>query len=322
MLKHRRAFTLVELLVVIAIIGILVALLLPAIQAARQAAFRNTCKNQLRQMGIATQNYIDARKAFPFGGTRPWPIRGENKSWAFQILPYMEEAATYGLSKQTDVNAAAKQIAQTVIPTYTCPTRRQSGQNASQGNNVLMDYSGVTPGNFDSAGNVTFNENDYWQGEIHNVPKTRTQHRGLLVRKTGTTRNDDSENFTSLANEPCRIRQASDGLSKTLLYTEKRLYANKYDGGAWHDDQGWADGWDPDVLRSTAIGPEQDGPIEPTDATQLRRAGFQLGSAHSGAMNAVLGDSATISLNYEIDVKVFNQLGHRADGKTLPDYQQ
>ena len=73
--KHqcRQAFTLVELLVVIAIIGVLVALLLPAVQAAREAARRTQCLNQLRQMGLGVQNHVSALKIFPTGWIYPWP---------------------------------------------------------------------------------------------------------------------------------------------------------------------------------------------------------------------------------------------------------
>src|SRR5215475_8654036 len=85
-------FTLVELLVVIAIIGILVAFLLPAIQAAREAARRTQCQNNLKQIGLAVQSHHDTRKAFPMGRNR---IDQFAVSWAFFLLPYMEETSIY-----------------------------------------------------------------------------------------------------------------------------------------------------------------------------------------------------------------------------------
>ena len=97
----RRAFTLVELLVVIAIIGILIALLLPAVQAAREAARRTQCNNNLKQIGLGVQNFYSAKKHFPTTGADlgnytysfPTQDRFERASWLYQILPFIEETA-------------------------------------------------------------------------------------------------------------------------------------------------------------------------------------------------------------------------------------
>ena len=100
-MKRKRGFTLIELLVVIAIIAVLIALLLPAVQSAREAARRMTCVNNLKQMGIALQNYHDAVLAFPAGYfTTSKFIDGETDtapgwSWASMILPYMEQTPLY-----------------------------------------------------------------------------------------------------------------------------------------------------------------------------------------------------------------------------------
>jgi len=94
--RNRRGFTLVELLVVIAIIGILVALLLPAIQAAREAARRTQCTNNLKQIGLALQNYHDTHRSFPYGSynlRETWPSTGSN--WRALILQFMEQGPVY-----------------------------------------------------------------------------------------------------------------------------------------------------------------------------------------------------------------------------------
>ena len=113
-------FTLVELLVVIAIIGILVALLLPAIQAARESARRTQCMNQVRQMIQAMHNHADTYKVFPTGGVEPWPkiedyskngkpfgVKKQGFSWAFQILPFLEENAVHNISDDAATRADA-----------------------------------------------------------------------------------------------------------------------------------------------------------------------------------------------------------------------
>ena len=96
--QSRRGFTLIELLVVIAIIAILVALLLPAVQQAREAARRSSCKNQLKQLGLALQNYHDTHTVFPIGaGLAGTSATGSARRapWTVLILPFLEENAVY-----------------------------------------------------------------------------------------------------------------------------------------------------------------------------------------------------------------------------------
>ncbi|HEX7376469.1 MAG TPA: DUF1559 domain-containing protein, partial [Pirellulales bacterium] len=132
-LTSRPAFTLVELLVVIAIIGILIALLLPAVQAAREAARRSQCNNNLKQIGLAVQNYIDACKKFPQcylgNGTVGRSGICTGRSWMFAIMPYTEQAPLYNQTNYflplggnsgapANVNTA---IAKTIVVDWMCP---------------------------------------------------------------------------------------------------------------------------------------------------------------------------------------------------------
>ena len=136
----RSAFTLIELLVVIAIIAILVALLLPAVQQAREAARRSSCKNNLKQIGLAMQNYHDVHSTFPPGyvrraGSDP---RQPNTGWGVYILPQLEQAALYDLIDtesngfsvdwNTD-NQALFEVARSVVNPYMCPSDPSDGIN-------------------------------------------------------------------------------------------------------------------------------------------------------------------------------------------------
>jgi prepilin-type N-terminal cleavage/methylation domain-containing protein/prepilin-type processing-associated H-X9-DG protein len=118
---RRTAFTLVELLVVIAIIGILVALLLPAVQAAREAARRMECKNNLKQIGLALHSYHAAHSSLPFASGY---ILAQTGTWAAFILPYLEQQPLYDrFDFNQDMKAPANQTAvTTVVPGYICPS--------------------------------------------------------------------------------------------------------------------------------------------------------------------------------------------------------
>lgn len=186
--RPRPAFTLVELLVVIAIIGILVALLLPAVQAAREAARRLECQNKLKQMGLALQNFVDTHQTFPTGGDGIFPdlkdyvtggkANGPEKqgiSWGFQILPYLEENALYDITDTATLQS-------TSVSLYVCPSRRGSvsakdlsgiGESV-----VLSDYAGATPCTCQANCDTRFNPRD-------SVPLTAFHHRNNLSLRNG-----------------------------------------------------------------------------------------------------------------------------------------
>jgi prepilin-type N-terminal cleavage/methylation domain-containing protein len=135
----RRAFTLVELLVVIAIIGVLVALLLPAVQAAREAARRQQCSNNLKQLALAAQNHHDAHKIFPTGGWGWFWVgdadrgfdRDQPGGWVFNLLPFMEQQALHKKAgdgsrdtMSTGQHAGAQQVIVQPVEMVRCPSRR------------------------------------------------------------------------------------------------------------------------------------------------------------------------------------------------------
>jgi type II secretory pathway pseudopilin PulG len=199
---------LVELLVVIAIIGILVALLLPAIQAAREASRRSQCTSQLKQVGLAVQMHHDQKGAFPPGrtGTQQFDI-----SWAFNLLPYAEEPAIHASHVPTErVDSAANATAmRTPVATFVCPSRRAPAADRNFDNDdttPLPEARGVAAGG-DYAANAG---------------------RGVLVGFDGPTRRmkrqvDPAEVGPMFTYSKVSARRVVDGLSKTLAAGEKNL---------------------------------------------------------------------------------------------------
>ncbi|MDO5553838.1 MAG: DUF1559 domain-containing protein [Planctomycetia bacterium] len=117
------AFTLVELLVVIAIIGILIALLLPAVQAAREAARRMDCSNKIKQLALACHNYHDVQQAFPAGVRYPKDnYENESICWGISLLPYIEQQSLYEQWTQADTNAKKQAVGATPLSAFLCPS--------------------------------------------------------------------------------------------------------------------------------------------------------------------------------------------------------
>ncbi len=193
-----RAFTLIELLVVIAIIAVLIALLLPAVQAAREAARRITCVNNLKQIGIALHGYHDVFNTFPAGGwialaTQPATVN-MNMGWSAAVLPWIEQRALYnGLNVNFPYNNAVNSTAAyTVLTVYLCPSEpRQTNWNK---------YPGPPPDPYPSA------DADY--GGMFGP-------RGLVPGFT-----DNPPAGPMIFNQPISLAQITDGSSLTIQVGE------------------------------------------------------------------------------------------------------
>lgn len=326
---RRNAFTLVELLVVIAIIGVLIALLLPAVQAAREAARRTQCTNNLKQMGLALQNHVSALGTFPQGGTDPWHDEGAANArfgagygWMVQILPYVENENLRNISK--GYGAGDKQrdldVRKTPVSMYFCPSRRtniiryapQAAEDCSQGC-ALNDYASATPAN-PQAPNVAAKfadpsamtqveqENSFWQLVGHGSVVKGKEYFGVITR--------------TIAAEPCKPKHITDGLSNTIAIGEKRVLTDRYEIGDWSDDVGWTDGWDPDIIRYTGSRPGPD-VVTGSRNTEKLDFGFHFGASHPSGFNVVFADGHIATLQYELDLGAFNAMGHRSDDQNL-----
>lgn len=323
-----RGFTLVELLVVIAIIGTLVALLLPAVQSAREAGRRTQCVNNLKQIGLAFQNHYAAKKFLPMGGMYSWAGDANPElqqglwykpnnlpsmeqlpvGWPFQILPFLEEG---NVQSEPDW----ERVKHMAFSLYFCPSRRGPTNNIKETDagflNGMMDYASATPAKTSDDVTAMF---DFWKGdEWHTV---KAMYLGMVVR--------------TQACSPIGFNDVKDGTSKTLLVSEKFLPLDSYDGGGPYydgrirafegDDRGWSDGWDFDIVRSTGLPPKQDHAIPAAEYNlpdQWWAERIRFGSAHSGAMNGVFGDGSIRTISYDIDRDAFNKLGNRNDGQVV-----
>ena len=291
---HRRGFTLLELLAVIAIIGVLVGLLVPAVQRVRESARATSCQNQLRQIGLAFQSHHSSQRIFPTGGNEWWtppnfagggPVTGakQDAGWAYQILPHIEQAAAWNPPGADDATRQAAAIA-SLIETYFCPSRRGP-------QSVTYISSGYDPGGPLFGRELTHGLIDYAGSNLKGT--------GLLVQ-AGSDRQA----------QPRRAADVTDGLSKTLAVAEKRLNLSHLGQRQEDDNEGFTAGWDEDTVRRSDLTPDRDS-FGDADGGEL------FGSSHPTSFRAAFADGSVRGLSYGIDPTVFQSLGDIQDGRTV-----
>ena len=323
---RRRAFTLVELLVVITIIGILMSLLLPAVQAAREAARRAQCVNNLKQLGLAFQLHHEKYGYFPGGGvnwtyhmtyTNGVPAVGsaQEGGWGFQILPYIEQtnlwlgsgAPTSSDPVQAGVNMSIQAIA-TPIAAFFCPSRRRPQALPPTG-----DWGYAHP--ISTSGQVYAHApSDYAAGsedESYVINNNNTNTTISVSYGLGIVRRMDATVANRLT--PVTMAEVRDGLSNTLCVGEKKVnvaFLGRYQSD---DNEGYTDGWDWDTVRETEILPSPD----VNDPVNSSHPDSVFGSSHPSGLNAVFADGSVHFITYSIDLNTWRFLGNRNDGQYL-----
>jgi prepilin-type N-terminal cleavage/methylation domain-containing protein/prepilin-type processing-associated H-X9-DG protein len=341
--KPRPAFTLVELLVVIAIIGILVALLLPAIQAAREAARRSQCQNNLKQIGLAMNNYESARKALP-----PGCFLGEGSAWSAFILPYLEEGVAFSALTIGETDAGNFQwansgpyadsallpnshrnirIIESVMSVYRCPSAglpEHQTDVSADGWYVMRrspaSYLGVVSG-------LETRQHPLWRMRYQKAPVENPFFQGVDGVMVGL-------HHTEETNTRIKMKMITDGISKTALAGEavhdadaveaKGTQREPQPGG--RQDHWWGGSDDIDttpfmdlseMLGSTGVPinaqntySQRDCDSSP-DSPACQALQLSFGSKHTGIAQMVFCDGHVEGVQEDIDKKVWSDYGTR-----------
>jgi len=310
----RTGFTLVELLVVIAIISVLMGLLLPAVMMAREAARKTTCKNNLKQIGLATLNYESAKKHLPTNG---WGFRwapqigldarfGQPGSWTYLLLPYMEQAAAADLAigaNPAQREANLTRLLQTSQPGFHCPSRRGSELTPATTTFSLANLSVHIP---------TVAKSDYAINGGDTVLSAGPGPNSGSPADLNAYVWPDVQQATGVAFLTLKVRLAQiiDGTSNTYLVGEKYVPRSHYQSADYAgDDHSLYLGDDADGRRWTAAPPQSDA-INNDDR-------FVFGSAHSTGCHFVMCDGSVRTIHYDIDGQVHRHLGNRRDGQVV-----
>jgi len=309
--SNRQGFSLVELLVVIAIIAVLIGLLLPAVQQAREAAYRTTCENNLKQIGLAMHNYQIAN------GTLPPSRLGQGyASWCVLILPYVEQAPLYGQWNLDELYYVQQPVAiTTALKIFNCPTRRgipmlsisgDSPREASLGLPMTLEVPGAL-------GDYASNGGQY-AGSIVDAPACD----GALCML----------NATSTTNTGAPLTSFTDGTSSTFLVGEKHVPLSKFGmGGSLGDGAIFNGDWERSFSRiagtNNATPPSAPAPtfnlgLGPWDVSGPYHCKF--GSYHPGICQFAFADGHVEAVSTNININTLQALATINLGEVTPDY--
>ncbi len=288
-MSHRKAFTLIELLVVIAIISVLVGMLLPAVQKAREAAARISCANNLKQIGLAMHMYHNDTGRLP-----PSRLGPGMASWAVLILPYLEQDNLFrqwnvGLPYVLQTDLAR----QTSVKSYFCPSRRAAGEGLS----VWGDFADM---------------NAPPDAQPTNIPGALGDY-AVVIDRSGYDMPHEACPFVTGPFEMGRglsLNAITDGLSNTLLVGEKQVPVSRHGYGVW--DHSTYSGIMKGAMRPAAA------TAPPT--TNPHDTSYCFGSRHMTVVQFCFGDGSVRPIPVTINPYTYELLGMRNDGQVIPDW--
>lgn len=319
-----RGLTLVELLVVIAIISVLVGLLLPSVQSAREAARRATCGNRQWQIALGLQNHHSAVGTFPFGGWgHEWvgvSGRGSKANqpggWAFSLLPYLEQKELHGLATVDLDEPSYTRMLETPLVTFNCPSRRAAVGSPAVAPHVKAPRPAGAPrvvGRGDYAINAGASHIFSLDGppslEIGSMPS---------YWRSRTEVYDDQFTGVCHLRYGARVTTIIDGVSNTYMIGEKYLAPEHYSSGiSPGDNETLYSGYCTDLHRYAGNLGSEDPLLAPwPDNGQDETAipGFlRFGSAHPQTFGMAYCDGSVRWISYNIDPLAHLRAGHRAD---------
>ena len=303
----RRAFTLVELLVVTAVIGILVGLLLPAVQAAREAGRRAHCLNNLRQMGLALHSYHDTQKFFPRGGSGSTTSGRHCLSWGAAILPGLKQQGLYESINQTEsyLHVSNQVVGRTMVPTFLCPTAprtprfKPNGDTPTASERYAVTHYG---GNWGERALRCFPATNC-PNNYADLGDTSGEGRGLLLM--GSERLVEMKHVTDGLSQTIAVGESPEGLHSIWIG-----HKNVFDQSA--------------PLSARAVAKNS---VWSSCATSLKSsaAGFcdfgqEFGSYHADGSQFMIADGSARFVSTRLDNKVFAALLSRCGDETIGEF--
>jgi type II secretory pathway pseudopilin PulG len=308
----------VELLVVIAIIGVLTALLLPAVQAAREAARRSQCANNAGELALAFLNHESAHGHFPTGGWgfmwvgEPDGGYGHDQpgSWAYNILPYVEQQALRragaGIADDLQRQEALKTVVTTPLPVFQCPSKRPvqgypiDPRHAVLAKNLFLcrpDTNCLV-----ARGDYRANGGNMWAGDVEGAAPT------------AEALSKDDRTGVSYQYSMIRLRHVIDGGSNTFMLGEKALSSVEYyDGTDTADDQCVYSGNDNDNVGFTGKTEEDVYLPQPDSRPKEADLKFRFGGPHVEGFAMAMCDGSVSFMSFDVDASLFWLMGGRSD---------